>query len=104
MRYIELNPERAGIVIDPVDYPCSSYHCNIPGQTNDLVALPQNTWLQVSRTKCVRRAISTYSSISFLKTASCLEFNRSSMHEELQPAIQFTITNRLTQMLDFYVI
>jgi putative transposase len=37
MRYIELNPVRAGMVIDPSDYPWSSYHFNIPRQANDLV-------------------------------------------------------------------
>lgn len=38
MRYIELNPVRAGMVIDPSDYPWSSYHHNALGQSNDLVA------------------------------------------------------------------
>jgi putative transposase len=37
MRYIELNPVRAGMVVDPSDYPWSSYQFNALGQTNDLV-------------------------------------------------------------------
>ncbi len=37
MRYIEHNPVRAGMVIDPADYPWSSYHFNALGQPNDLV-------------------------------------------------------------------
>lgn len=37
MRYIELNPLRAGMVIDPSGYPWSSYHHNALGQPNDLV-------------------------------------------------------------------
>ena len=38
MRYIELNPVRAGMVIDPSDYPWSSYHYNALGQLSDLLA------------------------------------------------------------------
>lgn len=37
MRYIELNPVRAGIVAHPSDYPWSSYDCNASGQTNSLI-------------------------------------------------------------------
>ena len=37
MRYIELNPVRAGMAVDPSDYPWSSYHHNALGQANDLV-------------------------------------------------------------------
>lgn len=37
MRYIELNPVRAGIVSHPGDYPWSSYRMNAQGQTDDLV-------------------------------------------------------------------
>jgi putative transposase len=37
MRYIELNPVRAGMVNDPAGYPWSSYRCNALGQTNDLI-------------------------------------------------------------------
>jgi putative transposase len=35
--YIELNPVRAVMAVDPAGYPWSSYHCNALGQTNDLV-------------------------------------------------------------------
>ena len=38
MRYIELNPVRASMVIDQADYPWSSYHYNALGKSNDLVA------------------------------------------------------------------
>lgn len=37
MRYIELNPARAGMVAHPSEYPWSSYRCNALGQPNDLV-------------------------------------------------------------------
>jgi hypothetical protein len=37
MRYIELNPVRAGMVADPTDYPWSSYPSNALGQPDDLV-------------------------------------------------------------------
>lgn len=37
MRYIELNPVRAGMVADPADYPWSSYGFNASGQADDLV-------------------------------------------------------------------
>ena len=37
MRYIELNPVRAGMVIDPSDYPWSSYHYNTLEQLIDFV-------------------------------------------------------------------
>jgi putative transposase len=32
-----MNPVRAGMVIDPADYPWSSYQCNALEQPNDLV-------------------------------------------------------------------
>jgi putative transposase len=37
MRYIELNPVRAGMVADPADYPWSSYRFNALGQADSLV-------------------------------------------------------------------
>ncbi len=37
MRYIELNPVRAGMVSHLTEYPWSSYHHNAFGQPNDLV-------------------------------------------------------------------
>ncbi len=37
MRYIELNPVRAGMVNDPGEYPWSSYRFNALGQTDELV-------------------------------------------------------------------
>ena len=36
-RYIELNPVRANIVMDPAQYPWSSYHHNAHGWTNTLI-------------------------------------------------------------------
>ena len=38
MRYIELNPVRAGMVQHPSDHPWSSYRCNGQGQANPLVS------------------------------------------------------------------
>ena len=37
MRYIELNPVRAGVVEHPRDYPWSSYHSNALGESDELV-------------------------------------------------------------------
>lgn len=37
MRYIELNPVRAGMVVSPADYQWSSYGCNALGQVDDLI-------------------------------------------------------------------
>lgn len=37
MRYIELNPVRAGMVAHPSEYPWSSYCCNALGVANELV-------------------------------------------------------------------
>jgi putative transposase len=45
MRYIELNPVRAGMVSHPSDYPWSSYHHNALGQPNNLVT----TYLEYRR-------------------------------------------------------
>lgn len=39
MRYIELNPVRAGIVEHPRDYPWSSYHSNALGEGDELVTV-----------------------------------------------------------------
>jgi len=36
-RYIELNPVRAAMVVDPADHPWSSYRCNALGADNALV-------------------------------------------------------------------
>ena len=33
MRYIEMNPVRAGMVVNPADYPWSSHHRNARGDT-----------------------------------------------------------------------
>jgi len=37
MRYIELNPVRAGMVSHPTDYPWSSYSVNAPGNESPLI-------------------------------------------------------------------
>ena len=37
MRYIELNPVRAGMVAQPADYPWSSYRCNAQGRAEPLI-------------------------------------------------------------------
>ena len=38
MRYIELNPLRADMVVHPGDYPWSSYRANAQGKANALIA------------------------------------------------------------------
>jgi putative transposase len=54
MLYIVLNPMRAGMVIDPADYPWSSYHYNALGRLSGLVVLHPNTCAWVIRMKRVR--------------------------------------------------
>ena len=44
MRYIELNPVRAGMVNDPVDYPWSSHHATACGKDAHLLQ-PHPSWL-----------------------------------------------------------
>lgn len=55
MRYIELNPVRAGMVIDPADYPWSSYHVNALGQANDLV-VPHPEYQRIGKSSEARQA------------------------------------------------
>jgi putative transposase len=54
MRYIELNPVRAGMVIDPADYPRSSYHYNALGQPSDLV-VPHPEFLRLGGSNKARQ-------------------------------------------------
>ena len=49
MRYIELNPVRAGMVAHPSEYPWSSYRCNALGQANILV-LPHVEYVRLGKT------------------------------------------------------
>ena len=55
MRYIELNPVRAGMVIDPADYPWSSYHYNALGQPNDLL-VPHSEYQRLGELNEARQA------------------------------------------------
>ena len=55
MRYIELNPVRAGMVIDSADYPWSSYFHNALGQSSDLV-VPHSEYLRLGESNEVRQA------------------------------------------------
>lgn len=48
MRYIELNPVRAGMVSKPIDYCCSSYKFNATAQTGSLVT-PHTLYQQLGR-------------------------------------------------------
>jgi len=43
-RYIELNPQRANMVVLPGEYKWSSYRCNAEGERNELVT-PHNAYL-----------------------------------------------------------
>ncbi len=54
MRYIELNPVRAGMVINPADYPWSSYHHNALGQSSDLV-VPHSEYLSLGESNEARQ-------------------------------------------------
>lgn len=54
-RYIELNPVRAGLVADPVDYPWSSYRANAFGQFDALVK-PHERYCSLGADPVSRRA------------------------------------------------
>lgn len=55
MRYIELNPVRAGMVSHPSEYPWSSYRHNALGQTDDLVT-PYLEYRRLGKTEEERQA------------------------------------------------
>ena len=55
MRYIELNPVRASMVIGQADYPWSSYHYNALGKSNDLV-VPHPEYLRLWVSNKARQA------------------------------------------------
>ena len=55
MRYIELNPIRAGMVAHPSEYPWSSYGCNALGQIDKLVN-PHPLYRRLGRTDEERRS------------------------------------------------
>jgi putative transposase len=55
MRYIELNPVRAGMVAHPSEYPWSSYRCNALGQQNELV-IPHLEYRRLDKTDTERQA------------------------------------------------
>jgi putative transposase len=55
MRYIELNPVRAGMVDHPRDYPWSSYHNNALGEFDDLVTT-HSLYRRLGSTDATRQA------------------------------------------------
>ena len=55
MRYMELNPVRAGMVSHPSEYPWSSYHHNALGRTDDLVT-PYLEYQRLGKTDEERQA------------------------------------------------
>ena len=55
MRYIKLNPVRAGIVLHPSEYRWSSYHRNASGRVDDLVT-PQLVYRRLDKTVAARQA------------------------------------------------
>ncbi|MDP2758984.1 MAG: transposase [Sideroxyarcus sp.] len=55
MRYIELNPVRAGMVSHPSEYPWSSYRFNALGRPNDLVT-PYLEYLRLGKSAEARQA------------------------------------------------
>ena len=56
MRYIELNPVRAGMLTDPADYPWSSYHHNALGQVDELV-VPHPEYQRLGESNEVRQTV-----------------------------------------------
>ena len=55
MRYIELNPVRAGMVSHPADYSWSSYHNNAQGDENSL-STPHSLYRRLGRNADDRRS------------------------------------------------
>lgn len=55
MRYIELNPVRAGMVAHPRDYPWSSHGANGEGKT-DMLVHPHRLYRRLARDEVERRA------------------------------------------------
>lgn len=55
MRYIELNPVRANMVVHPSDYPWSSYLYNALGNVNELVS-PHLEYMRLGKTVEARQA------------------------------------------------
>ncbi|MEF3192276.1 MAG: transposase [Campylobacterales bacterium] len=53
MRYIELNPVRAGIVSHPKEYPWSSWHTNAEGEHNTFIT-PHPVYLAYSKNRLKR--------------------------------------------------
>jgi len=56
MRYIELNPLRAGMVTHPADYPWSSYRYNVLGQPDEVVT-PQREYSRLGKTNVQRQSV-----------------------------------------------
>ena len=54
-RYIELNPVRAGMVVDPADYAWSSYQCNALGKESALLK-EHASYLSLGKSKEERQA------------------------------------------------
>ena len=54
MRYIEMNPVRAGMVNKPVDYPWSSYSVNAAGEVNNVVS-PHERYLSLGPDKLAQQ-------------------------------------------------
>ena len=54
-RYIELNPVRAGMVTESIDYAWSSYHSNANGDT-DITITPHPIYLRLGKTKAQRQS------------------------------------------------
>ena len=55
MRYVELNPVRAGMVAHPTEYPWSSYRYNAQGHANELVT-PHLEYKRLDKTANERQA------------------------------------------------
>ncbi len=55
-RYIELNPVRARMTADPLDYPWSSHRCNARGVSDNLVQ-PHASYLALGRTPRDRQEV-----------------------------------------------
>jgi putative transposase len=54
MRYVELNPVRAGLVADPSEYRWSSYRANALGEEDDLI-VPHSLYLSLGPTAACRQ-------------------------------------------------
>lgn len=102
MRYIELNPIRASMVVHPGEYKWSSYHANAQGMEDALVQ-PHPLYLELGADKYVRQYAYRELFRHFIDTDTLHEIRKSLNHELVLGRSYFKdkieeMTNRQTRM------